>query len=1017
MNKSHAALALLVCVSSMLASCGGHSSSGASSPPDSGNPVPSLSSLSPAAADAGSPSFVLSVDGGGFVAGAVVSLNGTDLPTTFVSASRVTASVPASKVAFAGSASVTVTNPDGRSTSRVFMIAAKIANGSALAGAGGSRALDATTNLPPIGVDSSHVRGTVIMNRLDVRFVADATVDQVNAALASIGAGVVSMSLGFPAMTIGIPEQSTVADLESLVAHLQAAAGISIATLAEIPVPLAIFNVTAPNPRPADIADAAASIAHLLPGRFPAAWNTVDTAVFGDPAHPQIGACAVPTPILVNDQFADPPPAEFSAALPTTGPTDAPATGISAETLGHGYYVATVLAANAVGANPFPFSGCPDLKLVQAGLNLSWDQITDYLVAHMPVGEKFVLNFSMGFPQSCDSTGCEPPRDNLATPLFFAEKALHWKEMTRERWPDFLAVVAAGNERNEESTAIYPGLGDARFSSDITIAAGADPTFEFAAEDAFWTPNAEFAALGFESLAPSATEGAALNRAVIDSGLDETIEDNVIVVGSVSGQSADVRTARVAPESLAESEFSDVNADVLTVGEDVFGLDGTSFAAPQITGLVSLLWMLDPALRTGQPIAATRNAIVANTRSRFVDAYAAALSLDPAQVPTPSSARIRRRLLDVDGSAAFDEADVRAFLEHLFVVDPQGNITRQAAPGTSIDLSRFDLNGDGFTTAGARRERFDLDRELSTQYGATVYSDVSQPIEGAEIHFNETALTDLEILCYYAYSPMYVGDTDARRGLLDGRCGFVVQPATASLQTGGQQQFTALAPNGDPVGWSASCGSVDANGLYTAGLSAGQCTVTATDANDPNISGTATVTISPASTALFSTFTTGFDAWTPVPANTVPCFNHAAWDSDGFVRLDGADDLPDCVRAEDMPDHQPNSWIVKSVALPADVTLLEYDAAGHNRAPTDGVADAELRIRFVVNGVSQTVLDWTRIIGNTDPDPDVSHPKVFSHYTAGIAAFAGQTVQVFFEQGDNGPGEAEQVYLDNIQFR
>jgi hypothetical protein len=41
-----------------------------------------------------------------------------------------------------------------------------------------------------------------------------------------------------------------------------------------------------------------------------------------------------------------------------------------------------------------------------------------------------------------------------------------------------------------------------------------------------------------------------------------------------------------------------------------------------------------------------------------------------------------------------------------------------------------------------------------------------QPIEGQVLHFNETAATDFQILCYYAYSALYTGDTQQRKTLL-----------------------------------------------------------------------------------------------------------------------------------------------------------------------------------------------------------------------------------------------------------
>ncbi|MFQ3660935.1 MAG: IPT/TIG domain-containing protein, partial [Chloroflexaceae bacterium] len=75
------------------------------------NPVPTLSSLSPASATAGGAGFTLTVNGTGFVNGAVVRWNGANRPTTFVSATQLTATIPASDIATPGTASVTVFNP------------------------------------------------------------------------------------------------------------------------------------------------------------------------------------------------------------------------------------------------------------------------------------------------------------------------------------------------------------------------------------------------------------------------------------------------------------------------------------------------------------------------------------------------------------------------------------------------------------------------------------------------------------------------------------------------------------------------------------------------------------------------------------------------------------------------------------------------------------------------------------------------------------------------------------------
>ena len=60
---------------------------------------------------AGDPGFTLTVNGSGFVYGSVVRWNGSDRPTTFVSAAQLKAEIPASDFPAAGTATVTVFSP------------------------------------------------------------------------------------------------------------------------------------------------------------------------------------------------------------------------------------------------------------------------------------------------------------------------------------------------------------------------------------------------------------------------------------------------------------------------------------------------------------------------------------------------------------------------------------------------------------------------------------------------------------------------------------------------------------------------------------------------------------------------------------------------------------------------------------------------------------------------------------------------------------------------------------------
>ena len=88
--------------------------------PTAGAPV--ITTLSSTSTAAGSAAFVLTINGSGFVTGSTVMWNTTALTTTFVSATQLTANVPANLLATAGNASVTVSNAGVASNAVTFTI-------------------------------------------------------------------------------------------------------------------------------------------------------------------------------------------------------------------------------------------------------------------------------------------------------------------------------------------------------------------------------------------------------------------------------------------------------------------------------------------------------------------------------------------------------------------------------------------------------------------------------------------------------------------------------------------------------------------------------------------------------------------------------------------------------------------------------------------------------------------------------------------------------------------------------
>jgi photosystem II stability/assembly factor-like uncharacterized protein len=80
-------------------------------------PAPTITTISPISANSGDPNFTLTVNGSGFLNGAIVDFNnsttfrGNALPSTFVSSTQLTAIVPASAITLPGPFTVNVLNP------------------------------------------------------------------------------------------------------------------------------------------------------------------------------------------------------------------------------------------------------------------------------------------------------------------------------------------------------------------------------------------------------------------------------------------------------------------------------------------------------------------------------------------------------------------------------------------------------------------------------------------------------------------------------------------------------------------------------------------------------------------------------------------------------------------------------------------------------------------------------------------------------------------------------------------
>jgi hypothetical protein len=202
---------------------------------------------------------------------------------------------------------------------------------------------------------------------------------------------------------------------------------------------------------------------------------------------------------------------------------------------------------------------------------------------------------------------------------------------------------------------------------------------------------------------------------------------------------------------------------------------GTSMATPQVAAVTAYLWSLSPSFIASQirsivqfaarpGVAAADPGCDAAASSIVVDAYDAILAADRFSTGVASDAPARLAIFDVadgtgspadaDGTPAgngeFDEYDIELFKQAF------------AASSGGVDFSRFDLNGDG-RTGTAVRNPFDLDSDF--------FKDIlTQNIEGETVSFDESGLTDMDLLCYYAYSSLFTGDTTLREGQIGNAC-------------------------------------------------------------------------------------------------------------------------------------------------------------------------------------------------------------------------------------------------------
>ena len=681
-----------------------------------------------------------------------------------------------------------------------------------IAGAPADPAVAAVTDLytGPGDADDFDDAG-IALSRIMVQFRRDATVGQVNAAIAAVDGEIAFSRAGSGAIDLTIPRAQDFEALEALLDLIESQPGVIAATWdAQAQVEILPRDLSG---RPVD----PDTLRHLLPTRFPAAWNAAGRLTDTN--------CDRPLRIVMPDAFARTEPdffvAKVAPELFVADEANRPGLLDDAET--HGYLVALTMLGRhddrpAPGALPVgvaPGASCVRVEAIEISGLGSTDLAVRLSERLGTPDSNVIVQVSLGFPlPQCDRGGLLGGQENC-TGQFTGltqqrlERTLMHRIETTLRWAAVgiseavaghaLFVMAAGNEHNKPVGVLYPGFGDARFgfypqmlaslpeldrdfgSGDGIPAAVLWEPSPAAATAAGFTPPAELTriTLSEDYLAEKRIEFAELEaRQRALQALDATL-----VVGSTRLPAFDA--SRTDASGVARSGFSNAIRDargIKAVGEglslgvvrrnrdgvETDRVNGTSFAAPQVSGLAAYLWLLSPELRA-LPAAETLRHIVENAQTSegtsptaVIDAYAAVLALDQFD----DERLIRQAILDVNGDGRFDDRDIELYLDAF-------EASREESFNLSTDFSRFDLNGDG-RTGGERTVPMDLDGFSFDAFGRAVLSEqTSVRIDGVDVNFNEFAVSDLQALCYFAYeaSGLYRGTPQRRSELLGEPCG------------------------------------------------------------------------------------------------------------------------------------------------------------------------------------------------------------------------------------------------------
>lgn len=591
--------------------------------------------------------------------------------------------------------------------------------------------------------------GTVLRSKVIIGLQEGTTVSQVNALLLSMSASIVRTYANTGVVEFRIADPGSMAQLNTVLTTLRMNPIVAFA----IPTSFAPTNELPTILR--SVPSETERLFHHLAIKAPAAWNArAAISSTADPSGPVL---------LVADYFGGGAPASnlfgaagvsgYGSGFTTTSPW------------AHGYHVLSIAAASFNGPqNSADSSSISGLYAANRALELDIEDLAALgsapcqssnskicygetlesrlralLSKHTAAKKNVVLNTSLGFNGNGGISEAEAEGlKKYWLKLLQGKPGVPPVDVNR-----FLHAASAGNAHGLLASW---NIGWTRAGLDGSL------TNTAVVENRMASPLAPFSA-GF----PASSSSLGGNLSAIGSSTSASLttpEGGIFGYIDARGTSAD-RSPCPAPNQTLMCAMS-----------------GTSMAAPQVAGLAAYVWALKPKLTSTELLSLiTSNAVAFNDGGQpLIDAYAAVLATDDTEALAGAmgnrlKAPVRLAILDVDGDGLFTLDDALLFAS-AFVSNPGQtayNARELSVAGTkTVDISRFDLNGDGLI-GGSGTSRFNLNINYEPGTRKSKYDKVDYLANGTSVTIDESAATDLEVLCYYIHSPLF----DASKGSLD----------------------------------------------------------------------------------------------------------------------------------------------------------------------------------------------------------------------------------------------------------